>query len=301
MSNNRQNSNHMNASASMNASAQAQANALANANARTQANAPVLALPKGIDANVGAKLDANFSKTAENKTNCRSIQEPELGGNWQRLKYDTGNYRRELLQSVRPQEFMLDPTNIHRCNPCRPNDIGSISKFGVSYNSKMPLVDTESELKNITRKATRDPNFKYLPNCKTCGKNTDRCGNADSFDGLPCSCDNVDLFHFPSCGMNREFTRISNPTCTLRETGINRFQPTYLDHQDPTRWEHPGETNINYRLVAKDNHVPCLPVLIDQTPALPRSYPIPCQKIVPMCANPIEPLHSFYKGGHPPF
>jgi len=229
--------------------------------------------------------------------------QPQLGGNWQRLKYDAGNFSRDIQQSTRPMEFVLDPTSVHRCHPCRPEEIGYIGKFGVSYDTNNALTDTESELKNLTRPATRDPNFKYIPFCPNCGSKKTNCGDSACLEGYPCGggvvagCENCQpkLFHFSSCGLRREFSRISNPTCTLRETGVNRFQPTYLDHQDPTRWEHPGETGINYRLVAKDNHVPCIPKPIDQTPALPQPRPLPCQSIVPACANPIVPLHNHYR------
>jgi len=237
--------------------------------------------------------------------NLRDQQLGELGGNWQRLKYDYGNYARDLEQSTRLiSDFTLDPTSIHRCHPCRPEEIGYIGSFGVSYDHTRPLTDTESDLRNLTRPATRDPNLKYQPCCPELGSKKDDCGMPACQEGYPCGggvvpgCEEGQpkLFHFPSCGLRREFSRISNPTCTLRETGLNRFQPTYLDHQDPTRWELQGETGINYRLVAKDNHVPCIPRPIDQTPALPRPRPLPCQPIIPTCANPVLPLHNHYKG-----
>lgn len=228
---------------------------------------------------------------------------PELGGNFQRLKYDAGNYARHVEQSTRPLDFILDPVNTHRCNPCRPEEVGYLGKFGVSYDTNQPLIDTESELLNLTRPASNDPNFKYLPFCPNCGAKKNNCGSTACLEGLPCGdgvsndCVNCQpkLFHFPSCGLRREFSRISNPTYTLKETGVNRFQPTYLDHQDPTHWELQGEVGINYCLVAKDNHVPCIPRPIDQTPALPVGKPIPCQPIVAACANPIGPLHNHYR------
>lgn len=231
--------------------------------------------------------------------------EPEFGGNWSRIKYDAGTFARDVEQSTRQiSDFVLDPTSIHRCNPCRAEEIGYVTKFGVSYDTTRPLTDTESELRNLTRTLSRDPNFKYIPYCPKCGTKKTKCGDSTCLDGYPCGggvtsgCTECqpELFHFPSCGNRREFTRISNPTCTLRETGVNRFQPTYLDHQDPTRWELQGETGINYRLVAKDNHVPCIPRPIDQTPALPQPRALPCKPIVPTCANFIEPLHNHYKG-----
>lgn len=231
-------------------------------------------------------------------------ESPKLAGNWQRLKYDYGNYGKSLQQSTSPLDWILDPNYVHRCNPCRPTEVGYISKFGVSYDSRNPLIDTESELFNITRKASNDPGQKYIPYCPNCGNKKITCGENECLEGYPCGggvvsgCEQCQpqLFHFPSCGITRQYTRTSNPTGTLRETGQNRFQPTYLDHQHPTRWEIQGEVGINYRMVAKDNHVPCVPIPLDQTLALPRAKPLPVKLTVPTKANPIEPMHNYYQG-----
>lgn len=124
------------------------------------------------------------------------------------------------------------------------------------------MVDTESDLLNLNRLLSRDPRHRYRPQCIN-----DRCV------GVMNDCDECQpkLTHFPVCnGMKYEATRLSNPPATLRETGVNRFQPICLDPQDRSRWEHPGEIGINYRMVVKDNHIPCIPHPIDQTPALPQ-------------------------------
>ena len=260
-----------------------------------------------IDSMSKAQGDAKRAQQTEEycyKTNTKNFRNsvPNRGGNWQRLKYDWGNYGKEVQQTTAPLEWVLDPNFVHRNNPCRPTDIGYNSKFGVSFDTTNPLVDTESELFNLTRPATRDPNYKYLPFCPNCGNKKTTCGEKECLEGYPCGggvvsgCEQCQpkLFHFPNGGLKHEFTRISNPTCTLRETGINRFQPTYLDHQDRTRWENQGEIGINYRMVAKDNHVPCIPKPIDQSAGLPKAKNLPCKQIVPTCANPIEPLHNYY-------
>ena len=163
-----------------------------------------------------------YSTNSKNSRN--SI--PDRGGNWQRLKYDLGTFGKDVQQASAPLERTLDPHFVHRQNPCRASDIGYISKFGVSYDTNNPLVDTESELFNLTRPATKDPNYKYNPLCSK---------QQQCLEGYPCGggivCEETrDMFHFPTCAMKQEFSQISNPTCTLRETGVNRVQPTYLDH-----------------------------------------------------------------------
>lgn len=237
-----------------------------------------------------------------NKHNYRNSTQAR-GGNFQRLAYDLGTYGKDIQQSTAPLKWILDPNYVHRCNPCRPGESGYIGKFGVSYDTTKPLVDTESELRNITRPLSNDPNYKYLPFCPNCGNKKMTCCENEGLDGYPCGggvtsgCEQCQpkLFHFPVCGIKHEYSRISNPVCTLKETGVNRFQPTYLDHQDPTRWENQGEIGINSRMVAKDNHVPCVPIMLSQEEALPKEKKLPTKKIVQVEGNPIESLHNYYK------
>jgi hypothetical protein len=90
-----------------------------------------------------------------------------------------------------------------------------------------------------------------------------------------------------------DHTRISNPICTARGVGINRFQPLCFNPQDESRWLHPSDIGINYRMVVKDNHVPCIPKLIDPTPLLPTGTGgIPCPKVSNTCGVYREALHK---------
>lgn len=208
---------------------------------------------------------------------------PTFGQNWSRAKYDQEYIQMDIKQSTAPLEYALDPNYAERCNPCFPTEVGWIGKQGVSYDSGKPMVDTESDLFNLTRVLTKDP-FKYKPHCIT-----DQCV------GVINGCDQCQpkLYNFPICPIKYESTRLSNPISTLKETGVNRFQPLCLDPQDRTRWEHPGEIGINYRMVVKDNHVPCIPHPIDQTPALPKGGNMPCELIHPTCNAPIYPMHNY--------
>jgi hypothetical protein len=190
-----------------------------------------------------------------------------FGGNWSRNKNDAGMLNIDTNQSTQPFKYMLNPTFAERCNPCRPTDSGFIGKQGVSYDSGKPIIDTESELFNLTRILTRDPNYKFIPQCRYCGNDGYPSGGG-SVEG--CQKCQPQLYNFPNCGLKYEYTRSSNPVCNLKGTGVNRFQPICLDPQNRERWEHPGETNINYRMISKDNHTPCVPQLIDQSSLLPK-------------------------------
>uniref|UniRef100_A0A6C0J765 Uncharacterized protein n=1 Tax=viral metagenome TaxID=1070528 RepID=A0A6C0J765_9ZZZZ len=209
-----------------------------------------------------------------------------MAGSFSRNKYDQGAYEQSIKQATNEIQYTLDPVRNDRCGPCRVTEPGFIGKVGVSVSRNRPLVDIESELMSLDIHHTDDPSKKYKPKCIQCGSSNDGVGNT-------CPKCSQQLNHLPVCAFNTNYTRISNPICTSREIGINRFQPLCLDPQDENRWLHPSEIGISYRMVVKDNHVPCIPVLIDQTPALPTGGgPIPCKNIeANTCGVFIDGLH----------
>lgn len=219
-----------------------------------------------------------------------------MSGSFERLKYDPSAYARELKQSTDPIRYRLDPLFANTCAPCRAPQIGYIGKVGVSITHQRPLIDVESELKSLNIRASRDPQQKYQPKCPKCNK------HGPCVEGYPCGGGVVaccqgrqeELYHFPSCEIATDYTRISNPICTSRGTGVNRFQPLCLQPQDESRWLLPSECGISYRNVVKDNHVPCVPIPVDPTPLLPKGGELPCPPIKPSCGNYLKPLHPEY-------
>lgn len=173
-------------------------------------------------------------------------------GSWTRSKNDKEVMNADLKQSTAPIQYQLDPCYSERCHPCLATENGWIGKQGVSYDPSRPVIDVESELRNLGRPLNRDTSTSYQPQCLGSNK---KCQQA--------------LYHFPICQIKNEHTRLSNPVSTLKETGVNRFQPLCLNPQDPERWEHPGEIGINTRLYVKDTYIPRIPRLIDQSALLP--------------------------------
>lgn len=201
------------------------------------------------------------------------------GDSWQRLSYDPITYETDLKQSTDPLKYHLNPIYANPCGQlCRPGDIGYISRVGTSINKKHSLIDTESDLKLLNYRASKAPQHQYHPqknqhSCKT-GYPGPEAGGIQSEILEQDKCRNPsDKWHLPECGQLRtEYTRVSFPKCDLKGTGVNRFQPLCLDPQHPSRWEHPSEIGINYRMVVKDNHRPCIPKPIDQTLVLPEPH-----------------------------
>ena len=206
-----------------------------------------------------------------------------------RLNYDTGTYTQELNQSVGPGVYRLAEPNIS-CDPCyQPNPSSRLQIVGDSVKSNQHIIDIDSELMGITRKSTKDPEKKYLASCpdnvcssgEICGQGVvGKCKK----DGLKQGerYDDTSNTHFPDCFFPKEYTRISNPSCNLRGTGINRFEWLCLNPQE--RVHVPFDHNISNRIIVKDNHRPCIPTPVDPTLALPSGGKLPCEETGPTCS-----------------
>ena len=171
-----------------------------------------------------------------------------------RLNYDTCAYKQNLYQSVGPGEYRLtEPPNTEEI--CFANSPQIRMQYqGVSVPQDKPLIDVDSELLNLTRPATNCPSRKYIPDGS-------QCGLVDPRD------EEKNKVHGKDCFFTVEDTRLSNPPCTLRGTGWNRWEWLCLDPQE--RVLMPFDHNISNRLVVKDNHRPCIPEPIDVNLSLP--------------------------------
>lgn len=172
-----------------------------------------------------------------------------------RLNYDTCTYEHNLKQSVGAADYYIGTPRVD-CRSCFPADPNVNLGFthpgpinnGIGGASCMdkPLVDVSSELLGITRKASNCPTQKFVP-------------GANNF----CKVNRLE-----DCGaLPKEDTRLSNPPCTLRGTGWNRWEWLCTDPQDKALM--PFDLNISNRLVVKDNHRPCIQYPINQASALP--------------------------------
>jgi hypothetical protein len=170
-----------------------------------------------------------------------------------RLPYDTCSYVYDMDQSIKVGEYNLNtPTSKEQffvSNPSVP-----LNKYGASVCEK-DIIDVDSELMGLNVKQTKCPSKQFKPSKKPFCK----------------------LMHMKEQDfISPEETRLSNPPCTLRGTGWNRWEWLCENPQDKAIQTF--ETNINNRLIVKDNHRPCLPKPIDNQLSLPpenNSYPLP--------------------------
>jgi hypothetical protein len=173
------------------------------------------------------------------------------------LNNDPCTYKTNLHQSVGIGNYYTGQPR-QDCQNCFPEDsqfiIGSKNigpiEHGISGSTCTDpgLMDMSNELLGLTRPSTNCPKGHYQK--KPANKTDCKLQNRNS------------------CQMVRtEDTRLSNPPCTLRGTGWNRWEWLCNNPQDNVTM--PFDYNISNRIVVKDNHRPVIPKPINQAPILP--------------------------------
>lgn len=170
--------------------------------------------------------------------------------NFNRLNYDNCTYQHNLKQSVGVADYILGMPRVN-CNACFHADpsMGAIDTLP-AVKPKDALVDIDSELMGLNRKASNCPTAAYIPDLSK--------PEEARYTTTPIA----------DCrAISVEETRLSNPPSTLREQGWNRWEMLWENPQ--TRAEVPFRFNVNNRLIVKDNHRPCIPAPINQAHVLP--------------------------------
>jgi hypothetical protein len=209
---------------------------------------------------------------------------------FQKSCYDVCSYKYQLAQEIGPGLYQLTrPDN--QVVPVLPRDPRFIAQTsGVSVSKNTSLIDIDSELIGISRNLTRCPDRKYMPDANAsfhCGAQTGKVRNGcQPFDKV--CVDNTEILKFADNGLYSEDTRLSNPACTLRGTGWNRWEALPMQPQERVTEEF--DFQINTKLLSKDNHRPCLPNPMDQYSTYPRPNNTPiCETIVPVQQVPTMP------------
>lgn len=175
-----------------------------------------------------------------------------------RVRDDVGEYRQALLESTGPSRYMLNlPRARTRSTPITSDPRASVQGFPVAHCSKMSLIDADSELLGITRRLGLCDASKYDPR-----RDGDMCRAVASGLHVPLN---------QPTDLDSEDCRMSNPPCTLRGTGINRFEWLCRDPQETAL--PPFGTPVEERRMAKDNHRPLVesPIRDGAVPPAPAS------------------------------
>ena len=167
------------------------------------------------------------------------------------LGNDTEQYRQTILETTGPSRYIFDRPLFRNRPAVTPDPRASTQGFQVATCTNTPLVDVDSDLLGITRRFGLCDSAKYNPS---------RDG-----PGRTCKLRSVPTTSAPN-SLDSEDCRLSNPPCTLRGTGINRFEWLCRDPQETALEPFAGP--VNYRAVAKDNHKPLIesPVMDQVSP-----------------------------------
>ena len=173
-----------------------------------------------------------------------------------RARNDTEEYRQSLLESTGPSRYLLNRPRANGRDGCVTADPRASSQgYPVARCESIPLVDVDSDLLGITRRYGLCDSAKYDPR-----RDGSKCKPKPS----QCSANYVSDLDAEDC-------RISNPPCTLRGTGINRFEWLCRDPQEGALG--PFALPVEDRRLAKDNHRPLIesPLLDGVQPPAPAS------------------------------
>lgn len=157
-----------------------------------------------------------------------------------RINYDSCAYDKKLSESTGPGEYLLNrPSNPESCfvgSPQLRYDRGAVSKF-----KDIDVVDVDSELMGLNRTLTK-------------------CQESDLLTGAK--------QQLKTCNANERFlyaedTKLSNPPCTLKGRGWNRWE--WLCENPQEKALKNFNTNMSDRTIAKDTHKPLIPTPLNAT------------------------------------
>jgi len=160
-----------------------------------------------------------------------------------RMKYDNSSYEEGLSRTIYEGIYQLNsPYNdCSDCNQFMPNDPHiRYQNYGHNSCSMAKAVDDNSELIGLNYKNSKCNKEGYAPNSY-----------------ISTGCKPKLTNDIRKCSTPTESCRLSNPPCTLKETGINRYEPLCWNPQEKAL-ESFDRIGINYRMVAKDNHTPLI-------------------------------------------
>lgn len=149
-----------------------------------------------------------------------------------RLNYDSCAYDKTINESMSIGDYMLkdlQPKNCFVSNPTMRS-----SSVPVCENR----IDIDSELIGLKRTASKCTESK-MPTCK------------------------VQPLNDCKMSFHSEDTKLSNPPCTLRGTGWNRWDWLCEDPQKSINLKFPSSTND--KQLAKDNYMPLIPNVSNTT------------------------------------
>ena len=156
-----------------------------------------------------------------------------------RASYDPDTYKYNLLSSAEVGKYVL-MTPTQSCSSCFFDDPSiRIQRQGTAKCQPQDIVDLDSQLQGRSRVYTK-------------------CATSELHKVPQPICHPVPTEACCASGFKAsEPTRLSNPPCTMREIGVNRWE--WLRENPQSHAMQNFDSNVSYRLIVKDNHRPLLP------------------------------------------
>ncbi len=212
-----------------------------------------------------------------------------------RLMYDADDSRLAQASSMKAAAYRTEQpilrTNCLQENPRIINQHNGVAMpRNVDWRFYAGPVDVESDLMGVHRIASRCPSKKYSPGSLD-GLGTNEFQSSRTFDPQAIA----QMAYTPCEKFPTEDTRLSNPSCNLRGTGINRFEDLCLDPQ--ANIFIPTQVCLPSRMMAKDQYRArvTIPRVNDMNPNMGPLPCIPINQNGAVCANYTGPLHTFNK------
>jgi hypothetical protein len=180
-----------------------------------------------------------------------------------KLAYDSCAYKKSIAESRAVGAYMTDSLSRIETSGFVASPYVRSERVGVAHCEDTALIDVDSELMGLNRQASKCPS----PLFEDCKKNV----LSDNVNGM---------------FLSSEDTKLSNPPCTLRGTGWNRWEWLCKNPQDSAIV--PFATNIDNKLIAKDNHRACIPSPMDGFAAHPNTSQSECMTDSVMEAKPLS-------------
>lgn len=176
---------------------------------------------------------------------------------WTRRLYDGCKSTDDLRVTTGPGRYQLDAPPQYCNSAYIVEPTTRLQKWGDAQNDTYIKTDVESDLFNINRPTTKNVCGNYDPK-----KNV--VNNSSSLKP-------VKEESFPNT-----FSRLSDPPCTLRGSGWNRWEWLCENPQEGVMM--PFDWNITTRLQSKDQFRPCIPKPIDSSALVPAPGPYDSNK-----------------------
>jgi hypothetical protein len=170
-------------------------------------------------------------------------------------------------QKVLKENRIEDPASVKSKDDLNNCTVGVLDEFCKKHELKVGGVKTE-RIDRVWRFLEGKSIDEDLKNNKT--KKEKKNANEHKCEGVNVkgtACAIAGTQKARDCGTPQEASRLSNPPCTLRSTGWNRWEWLCYDPQE--RASVPFDYLVSNRIMVKDNHVPCLPNPSNQTNNLP--------------------------------